>query len=393
MKNINLSDYKERLLGFKSNQAYFNFLSEISKIDSISDYPMFCREIKNLKSYIEKKKYNCIFTGRAFGAEGALYGHRNAFFEYAGLQGKKQNYLLPYFEHGVNWQNQIFPAFNQQSNHSFVLQGGYKNELIHSVRKDALVYNIGPYVLYAKPYYTDERIQEIKKRYGRIMLVYPLHTYEGADAEFDRHVFVKTVMDRFKNEFDTIMISVYWNDVDDPMYKEFASEGALLVSAGYRGDLQFISRLRTIIEIADGTSGNHIGTHIGYCMALRKPHIIFDTGAKYNEPARIVNDEQKVFYRNVLDKFFYAFAHNEPTKEEKECQDSLFENFWGGKTKFKTIEEAKAIINVSELLFANSRGNSQKILDLANDVVYGHNKIGASTLQKSILCVALGENI
>lgn len=363
INNIFIDDKKEKIKFYKSNKIFKKISSEFENIDSISNYNEFKLEVQEYKKFTNNFSRTVVFA--QYGGEGVLYGHRNAFFDYAGCgEYKNQNFLLPYFEHGINFQEQDLKSILQSSLHNFVYQGTYKRERMNKRRQFLPVFPIGPYVSYAKPYYSSEQHNTMKKKLGKTILLYPLHTCEGAIVNFDRSAFVKKIMDKFKNDYNTIMISVYWNDVDDPLYEQFEAEGAMLVSAGYRSDPNFISRVRTIIELADATGGNSVGTHIGYCMALGKPHVIFDVDVVAEESFRVLSETEKLKFQENNEKIYKAFANLAPSNEEQLLRDEIFEVFWGGKTCFKTPSEAKSIIDISQKLVRASHGNSKTIMNI-----------------------------
>lgn len=366
--NIYLSNAKNQLMHYRDNSYIKKVTSDFETIDSIKDYKLFKKAVLEYKAFVGKR--NQIFSFVQYGGEGLYYGHRKAFFEYAGEKNlKNSNYLLPYFEHGINWQEQCFPFYSKINLHSLVFQGKYKNEMIHKERPNLPIYNIGPYVYYAKPYYTKNVFETIKQKNGKTLLLYPLHTCEGATAEYDRAEFVKKMVDCFKTEYNTIMVSVYWNDVDDPLYDAFEAEGMQLVSAGYRGDQKFISRLRTIIELSDTTAGNHLGTHIGYCLALNRNHVIFNVNAQANESFRHLSGCEQRVYNETLRLFYKAFSQDKPSVEEKKIQNLLFDKYWGGINCIKSVEEAKKIVSVSGKLLEISHGNALRISNIIDNVV------------------------
>ena len=49
-----------------------------------------------------------------------------------------------------------------------------------------------------------------------------------------------------------------------------------ICTAGHKWDKDFLNRLKTIINLSDTTISNDVGTHIGYCIHLRKPHTIIE---------------------------------------------------------------------------------------------------------------------
>ena len=58
-----------------------------------------------------------------------------------------------------------------------------------------------------------------------------------------------------------------------------------MVCAGHAYDPHFLDRLRTLIELSDITLSNNLGTHIGYCVSLGKPHWIIPTPVHYRAAA------------------------------------------------------------------------------------------------------------
>ena len=42
-----------------------------------------------------------------------------------------------------------------------------------------------------------------------------------------------------------------------------------------REDCLFLSRLRSLISISDLTMSNSVGTHVGYCVYMGKPHYVY----------------------------------------------------------------------------------------------------------------------
>jgi hypothetical protein len=67
---------------------------------------------------------------------------------------------------------------------------------------------------------------------------------------------------------------MYWKDILNGNHFPYREHGFQVVTAGHRSDSYFLSRLKDIIELSDYTMSNFVGTHIGYCISLGKPHYI-----------------------------------------------------------------------------------------------------------------------
>ena len=59
-------------------------------------------------------------------------------------------------------------------------------------------------------------------------------------------------------------------------HKNYEKAGFKIVCSGYRDDIFFLGRLRSLIAISDLTVSNAIGTHVPYCLTLEKPHILIN---------------------------------------------------------------------------------------------------------------------
>lgn len=371
-ENYKTYDILIRIKNNKMNRMVDDIVKECSQIDSIKDYKIFKNFIsKNVKS----KDYVGMLSRKEFGSEGLLYGHRNAFFEYAGINSAEQKFLFPYFEHGADLRERGIANVKDIRNHSFVFQASYKNGMVHKERPFAPVYNIGPYILYAKNYYEQNNMADLKSKLGRTALLFPAHTFEGAGVEFDKKKFVKDVLDKFKNNYDSLIISVYWMDVDDPIYEEFEANGAVLMSSGFRGDADFIARQRTMFNLSDVVASNLVGSYIGYAKALEKNIYMFSDKAVLDSPENIGTDEQEKQYSNTINRIFNAFSSLTPSAEQLNEQNRIFNYYWGGKEYFKTKEEARTIISLSYKLVKWGAYNTSKIEHVVQRVLKDPNEL------------------
>lgn len=77
------------------------------------------------------------------------------------------------------------------------------------------------------------------------------------------------------------LIYLYWKDAVLGKDKEYMDNGFTIVTAGYQSDFRFLKRLKTFIKLSDFTMSNAVGTHVGYCVVLDKPHYIFSQKISY----------------------------------------------------------------------------------------------------------------
>jgi len=70
----------------------------------------------------------------------------------------------------------------------------------------------------------------------------------------------------------------FWKDMEQTdLVQAYRAAGFHLVTSGYKLDRYFLSRQRFLIQLADATASNSVGTHIGYCVHLDRPHTLVDT--------------------------------------------------------------------------------------------------------------------
>lgn len=326
------------------NKQFIEFVDEISKIDSIENYEEFSARIQPIlggKKMTENINY---------GAEASFYGYYDSLFEYAGLE-KTRQVLIPSFEHGVRFGEAKWKyKFNSIS---YACQGPKRVHEIHDVDPMKPVFVLGPYIHYASSYYTEEKLQELKENYGRTLLVFPSHTCEDNQATRNENSFVEIVKNKYMSDYDTLLVCMYWNDVNDPVVEAFEKIGAKFVSAGFRGDTNFIRRLKTLLYLADDVVVNDIGTNIGFAKYM---------GCNvYLEVNKQVNSDE-VFMQN-LSTFKRAFSSNnkEFTEEQKQEQQILYDEYWGGEKFLLTPMEIKNILNALQLVCKKSGYSVAKI--------------------------------
>lgn len=362
--NYYFRDFLSRTKHLSENAKFDSIIKDVVDIDSIMDYDIFKKYvINNIKPYANGKK----IVRYEFGDEGLFYGQRNALFAYAKIETNEQRFILPAFEHGPDLRENVNQIIKNQMNHSFVFSSNYKKKIVHKDRPLAPVFDVGPYVLYADGYYDDNTFRKIKSNYGKIALLFPAHSFEGASVKFDKQQFVCNVMNKFRDSYDTVFVSVYWNDVDDSVYELFEKEGAKLVSAGFRGDPNFIYRLREMIDLSDVVASNMIGSYIGYAIALNKPFFMFEDSAELKSVEHS-DDDKNDKYTKLQNDIKYAFSCLEPNDKQIQLQEKIYTKFWGGKQAHKTVEEIKNIITLSQKLLKNSYGTTwgyEKVINKA----------------------------
>jgi hypothetical protein len=205
----------------------------------------------------------------------------------------------------------------------------------HSVEKRLLA--IGPYIHYTESLLPKFEIKILKQELGKVLLYMPSHSTNLEDGTSDFFEKELDMIDRFKEEhhFNTVLVCVYFRDFQyGKCINQYKERGYRIVTAGHQLDLYFASRLKSIILISDYTISNRIGTNLGFCVYLGKPHLIInDYEGKYEN-----NRSGYIARREIAD----AFATYSPVITDN--QRVVCNKYWGFNS-IKSAEELNAFLN------------------------------------------------
>lgn len=355
-KNIYISDICSAIKRYEHNRIVHSLIRDTSEIDPIKNYSSFKDIIRYYKNHNQNEFE---FADLRYSGESRLYGHLDALYKYVGIT--KTNYLaFPKVEHGVNPTIDAVPKDKIQFYSNFIFQSNYKKNQIHSINKLKPVFSVGPYIHYANLVYDKNEYVKIKEQFGKILLVFPFHTFEKTTSNASNEIFVNYVMNVLAKQYDTVMVSVYWNDVESKLYGMFEKCGAILVSSGFRGDKAFISRLKTLISLSDCVCGNAFGTHIGYAMYLNKPFIYINNDLIFEYSNQKFSEKQTETLQKTNQIVEEAFSVNAKNSNCTVKQRQMYDYFWGGNDCIKTQQEMEAIIKIGENILTLSHGNTSK---------------------------------
>lgn len=236
------------------------FLKEVAKRTSLTifDYEELSKEMP--------------FCPLEFVKDTNFYGYANEIKKYAHI--RKLNYSM---EHGLYYNdNYISKATYSRTIRQIITLSEHRCSILRAKTGKKCI-AVGPYIHYAGNLLTDEDKKEIKKKYGKILLLMPTHSDVEDPCNYDEKKLIDSVK-KVKEMYhlDTVFVNMFYHDILYTNYAKLYEEaGFVVTTAGHRYDLNFISRLRSIIEMADITVSNDIGTNLGYCIYLGKPHIMF----------------------------------------------------------------------------------------------------------------------
>jgi hypothetical protein len=314
------------------------------------------RERSNLDIYeVRKLSEELGYRGEELHQSNSYYGIARNLKEFAGYNEE----INACIEHGVYFGSFVIEDEINSGLPGLITFG--TNRYMHIREKtNKPIFKIGPYIHYALPYYNPKKFKREKNKLGKNILVFPSHSTEKVNVNYDIDKFIESIKKIKKDKgFDNITICLYFKDILNGVHKKYKAENFKVVTAGARNDPFFLNRLKTIIELSDLTVSNNIGTHIGYCIYLKKPHIIIPMDSKYScydndiksqEEVDLAIKRKKKFNSNYKE-IINLFNKNrlEITKEQIE-----FCNKYWGFEEIKTKEEMNKIFNLLKYIVKNS---------------------------------------
>lgn len=271
------------------------------------------------------------------------YGIKHALFPFEA----ETCLLRPSVEHGLILYEDVFQDVLYTAPMTCATMGPFRTKIIQSTR--ALpVFTVGPYIQYANSFYDDKKIQKMKHNLGSTLLVFPAHSTDLSNVFFDERNYIERVKE-YASMYDTTLVCSFWWNINDRLIKHFESEGFKIVSAGFRDDISFLPRLKTIILLADLAIGNNIGTHVGYCYNLKTPFKLINTNYRHTT---LVQKEKK----GITQKEKHLSELKAAMLSDNSIEiDQLMKQYWGNGI-CRTINERKIMCEVTSDITKLTRG-------------------------------------
>jgi hypothetical protein len=205
------------------------------------------------------------------------YGTFQSLKKYSGV-----NDIIPniHIQHGlyiVGYESTIHSNFIDRS---IVFSNLMADRLRKVSNKPILV--IGPPILYANDYYTETKHLYLRKLFGRTLLVYIPHERSRKN---NPNLLINVVytldnilssIDSYLPEFDTVIINGFSGEEDYSFPSTYRGKRIITSYSGSPNDVNFLSRQRSIIKLADHSISYVISTHVGYFIALNIPHEVIN---------------------------------------------------------------------------------------------------------------------
>lgn len=271
------------------------------------------------------------------------YGVATILKQYAGIRNNVP--IKACIEHGFYPSKDIFIQ-DRQSHLPLMITMSEARAIFLSKETKKKAVAVGPYIHYAKKHLDSDSFAKEKKRLGRNLLVFPLHS-SGLKAHYDKKKLFEKIKSMKKN-FDSVRICIYWKDAKHGDGEYFRKQGLECVTAGYMLDPMFLPRLRTIIELSDFTVSMDPGTHVGYCVVLKKPHYIIKGGFYYTGCKRSMAVRNRGEHASCYKRIMKAFSKFETHITEN--QYDIVNQFWG-LDKIRSQKELRSILLEAEKLY------------------------------------------
>lgn len=216
-----------------------------------------------------------------------------------------------------------------------------RTNLFQKYLPDKNVESIGLYMQYTDSLLSDQEQKKMKEELGKTLLVFPYHSTHLVETNFNENAFIDQI-EKLKSKFETVLICMYWKDILLKREQPYLEKKYKIVTAGHIYDYHFLARLKSIIQLSDITMSNEVGSHLGYCVYLGKPHYLYLQDVEFVQNGKKIEDVDKFgtvdadlciikfdahYQKNVKSQ---AVAHFGKYKEFLTVEDlSFVKKYWG----------------------------------------------------------------
>lgn len=272
-----------------------------------------------------------------------LYGDEFLLRRYGNIKSHEALYSI--IEHGLflgRNHAKVGPNKQEWDLGSVLTSGLYRQETVNEFFPDHYCETIGPMINYAKIDNEFKReLQQSIEGNKKTMLFYPAHSTIEIDMvyEIDKAVIE---INRLSDENDCENIIICAGNYDKEKYNSIdygrlcKYKKVIVSSNGMIYDTRFLDRQKTMISIADITVSNKLGTHVGYCVYLNKPHIILQQKMKYEGA-----DGNKEFLKNE----FNTTNRSANWAEDYAKEEKMFNELFSKRIPEGITDEQKKICN------------------------------------------------
>ena len=288
-----------------------------------------------------------------------MYGIGGVLREYTGY-GKK---IYCAVEHGTPTEREDNVVEYRDNRMPVLLLHSDQRRDFLKDKTDKVMFTIGPnFMPYEKGLYSDFSLKSTKKNLGKTLLIYPQHNNDTSEfVEFTHNrdqliEYVKKVKEI--GGFSTVVVCLYYIDVERGMQFFYEQQGWIVVSAGKNTNYDFPACFKTILKISDYVIAQSI-TGIAFAMYENIP-CTFYPGARemINENGKIVEDAWTINGKSWIAKTEQELCRLFGDYSEKitDEQKAWCEYIWGYNC-VKTPEELKLIFDFSRAIRKHYRNH------------------------------------
>ena len=257
------------------------------------------------------------------------YGHNYILKRYSEYQGV----INASIEHGP-YLDSHEGEYSYPGTPCVIVFSDQRRDLIRSRGTNKLVFSIGTAPYYAESIFNDYDLRVVKDNLGKTLLVYPVHDIENFHFLQDADRFIEFVRKLVReHHYDTVLVCMYFVDIERGRHLKFQREGWTIVSAGRRHNYDFSDVTKTIISMADFAVFQSYTSAIGFCTYMNVPSMIYHQDIRFTENGRDDLQTDTGMKDATRAAFETTFAEYDETVS-KEKYDFCnywfgFENTWG----------------------------------------------------------------
>ena len=283
---------------FKNMEEYILLKSQIEEkyLKSIKKVPYYDIDNMNLKivelitsEYVKQNDF-----------------YRNAYWikKYCGMD--VHDYIPAAIEHACYMGEDYYCDADLNHDYKSIITLSDKRENVLKRHTDKRIFKIGPGIAYSDFFDSLEKMEIIKKEYGKTLLVFPSHSTDFVLMEYDFDLFLEEIR-KIAINFDTVNICLHYSDLLNGNYKIYKDAGFNLVSAGHMYDKWFLPRLKELLYCCDLIMSNDVGSYVGQGALLGKGSFLYKqeyfikSNEEYIEEYRM--RKKDITYNNLFSLF------------------------------------------------------------------------------------------
>lgn len=277
-------------------------------------------------------------------------------------------YDSPAIEHGLILYNSILSDVRYTARMGCATFGEFRKSIIQK-QYNIPVFCVGPYIHYADEFYGAQQANEYRNRFGKTLLVFPMHSIKETEISVNQENFLKKIKS-IACDYNTVLVNTYWWNINDKLIKRLKSEGYRIISCGLREDEDFLSRLKSYLLMSDLVIGDGIGTHIGYAVQVGTPFSYVECDSKITSFECKQIEKNRSFMEENCSIIKKAFIGSESIGERER---KICDYFWGSRC-IKSEDQLKKIVEITEELLSMSKGNCKRTYSASKKLLAEYEK-------------------